>query len=105
MAKKRSHPIAVPKAPLQLTAGETHERELKEANVLWTKAVEAASRSYDQVMNSAWHRYANALKAFQETNGKKAKSGETDFSKRYDQDRETALKGWNHACAAADARF
>ena len=104
MAKKRSHPVDAPKAVPLLTAGAAHERALGEADAVWTKAIEEASRNYDQAMHGAWSRYIGGLKVHQDVNGKKVKSGGTDFDKKYDQERENALRTWNTACAAADKK-
>src|SRR5258708_36228895 len=102
MAKKRSHQVEAVKAPLQLTGSAVHQRTLREADAVWTKALEDAGRNYDQAMHGAWSRYMSALKIHQDTNGVKAKSGETDFDKKFDQERESALRSWNLAAAAAD---
>src|SRR5271157_1798399 len=105
MAKKRSHPVDAPKAVPLLTAGAAHERALNDASAVWTKAIEEASRNYDQAMHGAWSRYVSALKIHQDTNGKKAKSGGTDFDKKYDQERENALRSWHTAAAASDKKL
>jgi hypothetical protein len=102
MAKKRSHPEAAPKAALVLSTQATQQRALKEADAVWAKTTEAAIKAYDQVMHGAWSRYMSALKIHHDTHGKKAKSGGTDFDKKYDQDRENALRQWNLATAVAD---
>ncbi len=94
-----------PKAVPLLTAGAAHERALKDADAVWTKAIEEASRNYDQAMHGAWSRYVGALKVHQDTNEKKAKSGGTDFDKKYDQERENALRTWHAASAAADKKL
>lgn len=102
MAKKRSHPVATPKAALVLSTQATQQRALKEADAVWTKSLEDASKAYDQLMHSAWSRYMGGLKVHQDTSGKKTKTGGTDFDKRYDEERVLALRNWNLACATAD---
>lgn len=94
-----------PKATPLLTAGAAHERALKEADAIWQKAQEDASRTYDSAMHGAWGRYMTALKAHHEANGKKAKSGDTEFDKKYDQERESALRNWHLAASAADKKL
>jgi hypothetical protein len=105
MAKKRSHPVDAPKAVPLLTGASAHERALKDANAVWTKAIEEASRNYDQAMHGAWSRYIGAMKIHQDANGKKAKTGGTDFDKKFDQDRENALRTWHAASATADKKL
>jgi hypothetical protein len=102
MARKKSHPVETPKAAIVLSTNAVKQRALREADAVWTKATEDANKAYDQLMHSAWSRYVNGLKAHQDANGKKAKTNGTDFDKRYDQERENALRNWNLAAAAAD---
>jgi hypothetical protein len=100
MARKRSHPVDKPKEALLLTGSAAHERALQAADAAWTKATDDANKAYDMGMSSAWQRYISALKA----HGPKP-SGGTDFSKKYDQEREIVLKNYHTACTSADKKL
>ncbi len=98
MAKKKSHPVEAA-AVVVRTPAENVSKALQQIDDTWRQETETISRTYDQAMQGAWHRYIAALKAHQ------GPSAGTDFDKQFDKERENALAEYHRSGKSADDKM
>jgi hypothetical protein len=79
---------AIVVAPVDRTAQAEQARE-----AAFHKAHDEANAKYHAAMSGAWQRYVTGLAADLRENPRK-KTGGTPYDKRYDKEREAAVKEW-----------